>query len=121
MNEKYKHEANQLADQYLNLIIGADQDKAIDLINIVELLYCKLVSACCATQHDAMLKRGDSLAEANEGVREWCSDCTKDISRNLHEIITAHFRLLGKDNPFADSPNAKLAAEIIASLEKVEH
>lgn len=121
MNEKYKHEANQLADQYLNLIIGADQDRAIDLINIVELLYCKMVSGAAAAQHDSLLKLGHSQEEANEGVRSWCSNCIDDISKNLHAIITAHFTLLGKGNPFADSHNAKLAAEIIAGLEKVEH
>ena len=121
MNEKYKHEANQLASQYLNLIIGADQDKAIDLINIVELLYCKLVSGAAAAQHDALLKLGDSQEEANEGVRRWCSNCLDDISKNLHAIVTAHFTLMGKDNPFADSHNAKLVAEILSDLEQTEH
>jgi len=112
MTEKYKHEANTLSEQYINLYDGACQDRAIDLVNIAELSYARQVGMIAAV----IYAHSEDKEEGMRRAKAWIADCIHDVTANIRVATADGFDKLGYPNPFESQTNAKVVADILEKI-----
>ena len=111
---KYKRQANQLMEQYFDLLDGADQDKAIDLVNVLEHSYAKVVALIACVLYDHVME--DKPEKAHQAAKDWIADCKRDVTINIDRATQKGFQKFGWPSPLVTDSNAELVAEIMEKI-----
>lgn len=111
---KYKREANQIMEQYFDLLDGANQDKAIDLVNVLEQSYAKVVALIACVLYDHMME--ERPEDAHKAAKLWVEDCKRDVARNIDLATQKGFQKFGWPSPLVTDANADLVAEIMEKI-----
>ena len=101
-------------EQYFDLLDGADQDKAIDLVNVLEQSYAKVVALIACVLYDHVME--DKPEKAHQAAKDWIEDCKKDVSINIDRATQKGFQKFGWPSPLVTDTNAKLVAEIMEKI-----